>query len=173
MAYQSGMVAVEGSADRDVQVETSLRKVDVGELADAEPYQPGRRLLGAFGYGGGAAEIQLLVTRPDRVQTAEPPIGFERAELLTMVSASGQSQTAARFRLRCGKAALAVEVQLPAGSTLWAAFFGCGMPTYAATRRVGAACSSPCRPKPRLGRAICNWSTKRRSTASGAWAASI
>ena len=51
VAYQSGLVAVEGGAELDVQVSTDARRVDVGELAEAA-YQPGRRLLGAFGFVG-------------------------------------------------------------------------------------------------------------------------
>ncbi len=117
VAYQSGMVAVEGSADRDVQVKTSLRKVDVGELAEAD-YQPGRRLLGAFGYGGDQAEVQVLVARPAEYDL--PTVIVERAELFSVVSASGRSQTVARFRLRAK--ALLIEVQLPQDSTLWSAF---------------------------------------------------
>jgi hypothetical protein len=117
VAYQSGMVAVEGSADRDVEVKTALRKVDVGELAEAD-YQPGRRLLGAFGYGGDQAEIQVVVARPAEYDL--PTAIVERAELLTVVSASGRSQTVARFHLRAK--ALMVEVQLPKDSKLWSAF---------------------------------------------------
>ena len=51
VVYQSGMVAVEGNMEFDVQVKTDARKVDVGELVDAE-YQVGKRLLGAFGFVG-------------------------------------------------------------------------------------------------------------------------
>jgi hypothetical protein len=123
VAYQSGMVAVEGSAERDIQLITSLRKVDIGELADAE-YQPGRRLLGTFGYGGDKAEIRLKIARPSEYEL--PTAIVERAELLTVVSAGGGSQTAARFQLRAR--ALLVEVQLPPDSTLWSAYLD-GQPT--------------------------------------------
>ncbi len=117
VAYQSGMVAVEGSADRDVQVQTTLRKVDVGELAEAD-YQPGRRLLGAFAYGGGGAgQVQVRVVRPPEYDL--PSAIVERAELVSIVSAAGRSQTVARFRLRAK--APAIEVRLPPGSTLWSA----------------------------------------------------
>ncbi len=97
VAYQTGMVAVEGSSESDVQVKTALRKVDVGRLAEAD-YQPGRRLLGAFGYGGDEAEVKVAIARPAGYEL--PTAIVERAELLTMVSASGRSQTAARFPLR-------------------------------------------------------------------------
>jgi hypothetical protein len=123
VAYQTGMVAVEGSSDSDAQVKTTLRKVDVGRLAEAD-YQPGRRLLGVFGYGGDDAEVKVAVARPAGYDL--PTAIVERAELLTMVSASGRSQTVARFQLR--SKALLIEVQLPKGSELWSAYLD-GNPT--------------------------------------------
>lgn len=123
VAYQSGTVAVEGSLEQEVQVKTALRKVDVGELAEAD-YQPGRRLLGAFGYVGDTADVKLAIARPMGHEL--PPAIVERAELLTMLSASGHAQTAARFQLRA-KAQM-IEVQLPADSTLWSAYLD-GQPT--------------------------------------------
>jgi hypothetical protein len=123
VAYQSGTVAVEGSSESDMQVKTSLRKVDVGLLAEAD-YQPGRRLLGAFGYGGNEAEAKLAIARPPGYEL--PTVIVERAELLTMVSTSGRSQTAVRFQLR--SKALLIEVRLPEGSTLWSAYLD-GQPT--------------------------------------------
>ena len=121
--YELGIVAVEGSAESEVQVKTAMRKVDVGRLAEAD-YQPGRRLLGAFGYAGDGAEVKVAIARPAGYEL--PTVIVQRAELLTMVSASGRSQTAARFQLRC-KAQL-IDAQLPTGSTLWSAYFD-GKPT--------------------------------------------
>ncbi len=123
VAYQTGMVAVEGSSESDVQVKTALRKMDVGLLAEAD-YQTGRRLLGAFGYGGDDAEVKVAISRPPGYEL--PTAIVERAELLTMISTSGRSQTVARFQLR-SKSQL-VEVQLPKGSTLWSAYLD-GEPT--------------------------------------------
>ena len=123
VAYQSGTIAVEGSLEQEVQVKTALRKVDVGELAEAD-YQPGRRLLGAFGYVGDTAHVKLAIARPTGHEL--PPAIVERAELVTMVSASGRAQTAARFQLRA-KAQM-IEVRLPADSTLWSAYLD-GQPT--------------------------------------------
>ena len=62
VAYQSGLTAVEGCAELDVQVDTSARRVDVGELAEAD-YQPGRRLLGAFGFVGDLPAVKIDVLR--------------------------------------------------------------------------------------------------------------
>ncbi len=123
VVYQSGLVAVEGSAQQDVCVETSLRKVDVGELAEAD-YQPGRRLLGAYGYGGDAAQVKVTIARPAGYEL--PMAIVERVELLTMLAASGRSQTAARFQMRAK--ALLIEVRLPENSTLWSAYLD-GEPT--------------------------------------------
>jgi len=118
VAYQSGLVAVEGSAERDVQVAsaTSVRKVDVGELAAAE-YQPGRRLLGAYGFLGEPPAVKISVARPPAYFL--PPAIVQRAELASALSAGGRIQTAARFLLRTK--ALFLEIRLPAGSRLWAA----------------------------------------------------
>ncbi|MCR4411289.1 MAG: hypothetical protein NUV77_02555 [Thermoguttaceae bacterium] len=116
VAYQSGLVAVEGSPELDVEVQTSARKVDVGELADAA-YQPGRRLLGAYGFVGEPVETTIKVAR-------HPGFGLypaivQKAELNTNVAVEGTSQTEAVFLLRTKAAYL--EVVLPEGSELWSA----------------------------------------------------
>jgi hypothetical protein len=129
VTYQSGTIAVEGSLEREVQVKTALRKVDVGELAEAD-YQPGRRLLGAFGYVGDTADVKLAIARPAGHEL--PPVIVERAELVTALSARGRAQTAARFQLRA-KAQM-IEVSLPPRSTLWSAYLD-GQP--ALPQRVG------------------------------------
>jgi hypothetical protein len=116
VAYQSGLVAVEGSAEHDVQVAAAARKVDVGELAAAE-YQPGRRLLGAYGFLGDPPAVKISVARPPAYFL--PPAIVQRAELATALSADGHAQTAARFLLRTK--ALFLEIRLPKGSRLWAA----------------------------------------------------
>ncbi|MCX5675809.1 MAG: hypothetical protein NTX87_12460, partial [Planctomycetota bacterium] len=116
VAYQSGLVSVEGSPELQVQVTEAPRKVDVGELADAE-YQPGRRLLGAYGFLGEPAPVKVAVSR--HPQYALPPAIVQRAELATRVWPDAPAQTAARFLLRTK--ALFLEIRLPEGSTLWSA----------------------------------------------------
>ncbi|MBN2559659.1 MAG: hypothetical protein JXQ75_01845 [Phycisphaerae bacterium] len=116
VAYQSGIVSVEGSAELDVQVRCGLRKVDIGELVDAE-YQPGKRLLGAYGFVGDSPDVGVSVVR--RGGYALPPVIVQRAELVTSLSEDGISQTAARYRLRT-KVPF-IEVELPRGSSLWSA----------------------------------------------------
>ncbi len=122
VAYQSGMVAVEGCAELDVEVKTSARPIDVGELAEAE-YQPGRRLLGAYSFVGSPDQkgtvplFQIVVLR-------HPGYGLyaaivQRCELDTNVSPQGWSQTQAMFRLRTK--AVFLQVRLPAGAELWSA----------------------------------------------------
>jgi len=116
VAYQSGVVAVEGNVELDVQVKTKARREDVGELVDAD-YRPGRRLLGVFGFVGETADVAIDVFRHPGygIQTAI----VENAILNTHLSAEGPSQTEARFSLRTK--ALLLEVKLPAESQLWSA----------------------------------------------------
>ena len=114
VVYQSGLVAVEGSAELDVHVTESPRKVDIGELVDAE-YQPGRRLLGAYGFLGDPAPVRVSVAQHPGVGL--PPAIIQRAELATVLSADGLAQTAARFRLKTKS--LFLDVRLPTDSTLW------------------------------------------------------
>ena len=79
LAYQSGLVAVEGCAELDVKVDTPARQVDVGELADAE-YQPGRRLLGAYGFVG------------------DPPAGEDRRDTSSRLRPVSRDRPAVRAR---------------------------------------------------------------------------
>ena len=116
VAYQSGLMAVEGCAELDVRVDTSARRVDVGELAEAD-YQPGRRLLGAFGFVGDLPVVKIDVLRHPGYRLS--PAIVEECELDTNLSADGQSQTQARFKLRTK--AVYLQVKLPAGAELWSA----------------------------------------------------
>jgi len=118
VVYQSGVVAVEGSAELNVKVTDHPRQVDVGELVDAE-YQPGRRLLGAYGFVGDPAGVIVDVSR-DPSYTLPAAIA-ERAELSTRLSADGASQTQGRFSLRTK--ALYLEIELPPESELWSVLF--------------------------------------------------
>jgi hypothetical protein len=115
VAYQSAIVAVEGSPEFDAQVETNGRKIDVGELVDAD-YQVGKRLLGAFGFVG---DPQVTIDVFQRPGYGLPAAITQRAELVTLVAASGNSQTAARYLLRTKAAFL--QISLPADATLWSA----------------------------------------------------
>ncbi|MCB9875293.1 MAG: hypothetical protein H6821_14050 [Planctomycetaceae bacterium] len=115
VAYQSAIVAVEGSPEFDAQVETNGRKIDVGELVDAD-YQVGKRLLGAYGFVG---DPQVSIDVFQRPGFGLPAAITQRAELVTLVAASGTSQTAARYLLRTKAAFL--QISLPTGATLWSA----------------------------------------------------
>ncbi|MGE0608501.1 MAG: hypothetical protein AB7O62_15505 [Pirellulales bacterium] len=114
--YQSGYVAVEGHADLEVEVTAHAAAVDIGELADAD-YQPGRRLVGAFGFVGLPAATTLRVVTRDGLPL--PAAIVERAELVTVLSNRGVSQSVARFLLRTKTSFL--EAKLPPGSILWSA----------------------------------------------------
>jgi len=116
VAYQSGLVSVEGSPELEVRVATKARRVDVGELVDAD-YQPGRNLLGAYGFVGDPPEVKIDVLRHPGYRL--PPAIVEKAELTTFVSTAGISQTAAQFNLRTK--ALFLEVRLPPQAELWSA----------------------------------------------------
>ncbi len=114
VSYQSGLVSVEGSAELNVGIKTDLGRADVGELVDAN-YQPGRRLLGVYRFVGDQSKVVVSVSRDTGY--ALPPVIVRRAELATLVDASGLTETAARFALRTK--AQFMEVELPAGSVLW------------------------------------------------------
>ena len=119
VVYQSGLFAVEGSAELDVKLETAgARRVDVGELADAD-HQPGRRLLGAFAFAGDPSTVKATVAIARPAARPLPPAIVEEADLTTLLSAQGVSLTSASFSLRTG--ALLLEVQLPPESELWSA----------------------------------------------------
>lgn len=122
VAYQSGLVAVEGNAEMDVNVTQHPRKVDVGEMVDAD-YQPGKRLIGAYAFVGTPKKVQAEVSRHRGYDL--PPVLVERAELVTQLSTSDMSQTAARYLLRTKAEYL--EIRLPDRSQLWSAWLD-GMP---------------------------------------------
>ena len=109
--YQSAFVAVEGSPEFDIHIDTQARKVDVGELVDAD-YEIGRRLLGSYILTDGVGEVWVQVKH--REGYALPETLVQRSELVTLVSTFGKSQTAARFLLR-SKASF-LEVTLPEGA---------------------------------------------------------
>ena len=116
VAYQTGLVAVEGSPELDVSITEHPRRVDIGELVDAE-YQPGRRLLGAYGFLGVPPAVKAAVAQHPGYGL--PPAIVQQVELATVMSADKVAQTAARFRLRTK--ALFLEVKLPPKSSLWSA----------------------------------------------------
>jgi hypothetical protein len=112
--FQTAMVAVEGSSELDVDIQTAGRAIDIGELS-AAAYTPGRFLLGAYSWP--AANGTLTVSSSRRAVFALPAAIVQRAELVTSISANGKSQTAARFQLVTDQPFL--RVQLPANSSLW------------------------------------------------------
>lgn len=116
VAYQSSIVAIEGHADLDLEAHTEARKVDVGELAAAQ-YRPGRRLLGVYEFTGLPGQLSIDIRRRDGYPL--PPAIVQRAELLTVLSARGVSQNAARYELRTKAPFL--EIQLPERARLWSA----------------------------------------------------
>jgi hypothetical protein len=121
--FQTALVAVEGSADLDVALQTNGRTVDENELSSAA-YKPGRFLLGAFDW---PMQSGSLVANCTRRSVFELPAAIvQRAAIVTSISATGKSQTAARFQLVTDQSFL--RVQLPNGSTLWSVLLN-GKPT--------------------------------------------
>jgi hypothetical protein len=117
--YQSALVAVEGDAELDVQVTTTAREVDIGELAGSQySLDKLRRVIGTFGYVGTTAQVAATITRRDPYTL--PPALIQRSELVTKVSASGVAQSVARYDI-VTKATL-LEIRLPIASTLWTVF---------------------------------------------------
>ena len=91
-----------------------MRRVDVGELAEAEQ-TPGRRLLGAFASTADDNTIQVKIARRDLRPL--PAAIVQRAELVTLVSTAGVSQSAARYLLQTKLPFLAIR--FPPGASLW------------------------------------------------------
>ncbi len=116
VAYQSGLAAVEGDAELDVQVKTDARRADLGPRADAV-YQPGRRLLATYGFAGDLPSIKVDIAR--NPSYALTPAIIESAVLKSLLSADGDCQTQANFGLRTK--AVYLEVVLPNDATLWSA----------------------------------------------------
>ncbi|MFV2068631.1 MAG: hypothetical protein ACC645_16800, partial [Pirellulales bacterium] len=116
--YQSAIVAVEGNAEYHVDIRTEARNVDVGELVDAD-YQTGKRLLGAYRLGNAGGDVRIDITR--RPGYGLPSAIVQRAELVTLVSTSGKSQTAARFLLRSKASYLEVTLPKDPPAILWSA----------------------------------------------------
>jgi autotransporter-associated beta strand protein len=121
VAYQSGLVAVEGGADLDVQVKADehARRADVGLLAPAD-YKPDLRLLGAYSFVyDKPSEPKITIDVVRNPSYALTPAIIERATLKTNLSADGNSQTCVNFQIRTK--ALYLEVALPKDATLWSA----------------------------------------------------
>lgn len=114
VAYQSGFLALEGNPEMDIQVRHTCRKVDIGELVEAE-YQPGARLLGAYGFVGDPPPVTLTVVRPHGC--ALPVAIVQNAQIVTTLSAEGRAQSEATYTLHAK--ALYLEIGLPDDSELW------------------------------------------------------
>lgn len=123
VAYQSGLIAIEGSPELDIKLLDALRRVDVGELVDAR-YQPGKRLLGVYGFVGPPPAVSVETIR--QTTYALPPAIVQQADLVTTLSANGQAVTQATFVLQTH--GLFMQVRLPDGATLWTAQLN-GRPT--------------------------------------------
>lgn len=113
--FQSSMVAVEGSTELDIEIETDGRSVDVGEFSEAL-YQPGRFMLGAFSWPDENATVKVISERRPVYQL--PSAIVQRAEMVTSISTRAKAQTAARFQL-VTKQQPFLRIELPTDATLW------------------------------------------------------
>lgn len=116
VAYQSGMIAVEGNPELTIELPQHPRSVDIGELADAE-YQPGPRLLGVFAFVGEYPCLSVKALR--RPLYPLPPVVIEQVGLTTILSVAGIAQSSATYSLK--SLWPSVEVKLPSGAVLWSA----------------------------------------------------
>ncbi|OGV67111.1 MAG: hypothetical protein A3K18_29890 [Lentisphaerae bacterium RIFOXYA12_64_32] len=114
VAYQSGLVSIEGSAELDVRIANPPRRVDIGELVDAH-YQPGKRLLGVYGFVGDPPAVRVSIER--HPVSGLPPAIIQNAQLTSVFSLNGVCESAARFLIRTKS--LFVRIQLPSDATLW------------------------------------------------------
>lgn len=116
VTWQAGHVAVEGDAELEVLLHTDsrVRRVDVGELVDAD-YQPGPRLLGVFGYVDRPGAMTVDVIRREGRRLF--PAIVHRAKLASRLSAAGVCVTVAEFRL-LSKVPI-IEACLPEKAELW------------------------------------------------------
>jgi len=135
VVYQSGLVAIEGDLELGVDVnKTTARRADVGQLAIAkytpacldpnarQPVNRGQklspmRLLGIYEFVGPPPKVSVDVYR--NPSYALTPVIVERADLTTLLSADGTSQTQATFHLRTK--APYIEIELPERASLWSA----------------------------------------------------
>jgi hypothetical protein len=122
VVYESGLMAVETAGEVDAQLNVELegrsrvRKIDKGELAEAD-HEVGKRMLGAFGFLGLPPTGTIDLERRQSLRLASTIV--QRAELVTLVGASGRAITAARFTLRTKSSFL--ELGMPEQAKLWSA----------------------------------------------------
>ncbi len=116
VAFQSSMLAIEGNSELDIEVETTARVVDIGELNEAQ-YQPGSHTLGA--YSSTDEKLAVTVNSVRRPVYSLPTAIVERAEMVTSISNNGAAITAARFLLATQQQPF-LRIELPPKSVLWA-----------------------------------------------------
>ncbi|GIW56493.1 MAG: hypothetical protein KatS3mg082_2897 [Nitrospiraceae bacterium] len=114
VAYQTGALALEGDPELEVEVSQAPPSVDVGELAEAQQ-SVGRRVIGVYGYLGGADDVIVDVRRLEL--TSIPPTVIQQAASLVVLAESGQATVAQQLQLRTK--ADAIECSLPPDARLW------------------------------------------------------
>ncbi len=115
VAYQTSLVSFEGNPDFDIDLQTQMRRIDVGEMGDAD-YVPGPRLQGAFSAVGRNVPIMMNVKRRNIHQL--PMAIIQSSSLKSVVGRSGKTQTQANYQILLSVPF--IELKLPAEAELWA-----------------------------------------------------
>ena len=115
--YQVAFAAVEGHAELEIDVETTGRPVDIGELVDAN-YLIGTRLLGAYSFAGREKQLSVVRRRPEGYEL--PSTIVQTAELHTQIGGNRVCQNRATFQLLTKDRYLVL--QLPKETELWSIF---------------------------------------------------
>ncbi len=116
--HTSGLVAVEGDAELDTTVQTTARKIDIGELAEAESYLPGDRLIGAWSFVATPPTTQITMRRYPAFALVSAIAERLQLDLCMTDQVDGMLLAAADFTLRTTPQTLVLE--LPDGAELYA-----------------------------------------------------
>ena len=118
-SYESGVVAIEGDNELDLQIETQLESADVGELAVSQ-LNTGRNLVGVYRFTQPAPKVAVQVT-PRKLEAAAAVV-VDKLELTTVLALTGSALTKCELQLRSKLDQ--VELVLPQGTELWSLSIG-------------------------------------------------
>ena len=114
--HMSGLFAVEGNAELETNVRTDARRIDIGELAAAESYTPGQRLIGAWSFVAAPPPVRLDLRRYPAFDLTPAIAERLRLDVQMTNQADGIVHTVAEFTLRCAPQTLLLD--LPTGAEL-------------------------------------------------------
>jgi len=117
VVYQSGLAAVEGCAELEVQIDTPARRVDVGRAGRGR-LPNGPPLVGRVWVRRRSAGGEDRRAAPPKL-TASIRRSSSNANWIQSLAGRAESKTQARFKLRTK--AVYLQVKLPPGAELWSA----------------------------------------------------